>query len=120
MNGTVDMAVREKIASEVLGTAVAEGTTLACLFADRHTHSSGPRDVRVCLAAKGDNLPTFHCFHSSCKDAWAPLNKELRSRIWFAEHGIARGMPKAWDSGVAQAPRAKPVDERFCYETLAA
>ena len=114
------MAVRERIASEVLGSAVVDGATMPCLFAEQHTHSSGPRDMRVCLAEKGDSLPTFHCFHGSCKGSWAPLNKELRSKIWFAENGIDRSMPKRWESGVAQAPRAKCESEVFSYETLEA
>lgn len=105
MNGAVDMALRERVASQVLGQPVREGDMMACRFASLHTHRSGPRDLRVCLApGKAGELPTFYCFHSSCREAWAPLNKELRRGIWFGEHGRDPDKASAWSSGVAAAP----------------
>lgn len=108
MNGGMDMALRERVASQVFGVAVREGDMMRCRFESLHTHHSGPRDMRVCLQpGKAGELPTFYCFHSSCRDAWAPLNKELRRGIWFAEHGRDPDKNSGWDSGVAQAPLAK-------------
>ena len=102
------LADREAIASDVLGQRVTEGDCMPCLFADRHSKDSGPRDVRVCLEEKDGKLPTFYCFHNSCREAWAPLNKEMRRRIWFKEHGRDPDRGSVWDTGgVAAAPREK-------------
>ena len=121
MISSQQMAKREEIASNVLGTAVRHGDTMRCLFEDLHSHSSGPRDVRICLEEKGDFLPTFMCFHSSCKESWAPLNKELRRRIWFAEHGMDPDKRSAWSGGgVKPEPKEEHETVVFEYATLAA
>lgn len=114
----VDMAARERIASEILGEAVVDGSTLRCRFEQYHSKPGGGRDVRVCLTNDGDRLPTFFCFHTSCSEYWRPLNRELRRRIWFAEHGRKADRGSAWDGGErmprepqAEAPRPRPYDE---------
>lgn len=115
---TVDMAARERIASEILGTAVRDGETMRCRFEQYHSKGGGARDVRVCLTDDGGKLPTFHCFHTSCAEAWRPLNRELRRRIWFAEHRRRPDRGSTWDDGSRipaepkpEAPRPKPYDE---------
>jgi len=117
----MDLAIRERVASEVIGMPVVEGTTMRCRFEDLHSKRAGARDVRVCLTDDGGKLPTFHCFHGSCREAWAPLNKELRSKIWYAEHGRPPGKKSAWNSGapVAPEPQARPPAPRaFSVEAL--
>lgn len=107
----MDMAARERIASDVLGFPVKDGDTMPCRFWERHTRSNGSRDMRVCLSpGPGGELPTFHCFHSSCADDWRPLNRELRSKIWKAEHGFKPAKGSAWGTGerVAPEPKAPP------------
>lgn len=118
---TIDISVRERIASEILGMPVANDDRMHCRFRERHTRNSGPRDMRVCLAEDGGRLPTFHCFHSSCADAWAPLNKALRRAIWFAENGRKPSRGSEWNSGrrVAQLPQGEPAKPRaFDIEAL--
>lgn len=104
----MDLGARERVASEVLGENVKDGDMMRCRFEHLHTHGSGPRDLRVCLQpGKAGELPTFYCFHHSCREAWAPLNRELRRGIWFAEHGRERTIDAKWDQGgVVPAPRA--------------
>lgn len=115
----MDLAKRERIASEVLGVPVKHGDTLRCKFEGLHSHANGPRDLRVCLDdGPGIGAPGFYCFHQSCADDWAPINKELRQRIWRAEHGRDEGRPREWD-GVAAEPQRKLEGEPFSYEALA-
>lgn len=117
----VDLAVRERIASEVLGRQVHHGDVMPCLFGDLHSTKSGPRDLRIALAEDAaGHLPTFHCFHGKCQDQWAPLNKELRRRIWFAEHGKEPVQGSAWDGGVKPEPKIKLTKARFNYNALVA
>lgn len=113
----MDLSVRERIASEVLGESIVQGQTMRCRFEERHSHSNGPRDVRVCLDNDGGKAPGFYCFHSSCSELWAPLNKELRRRIWFAENGRDDNRPREWD-GVAPEPQRKLEGVPFDYEAL--
>lgn len=112
------MARRERIASEVLGENVVQGQTMRCRFEERHKHSNGPRDVRVCLDSDGGKAPGFYCFHSSCADDWAALNKELRSKIWYVEHGRESRPPQEWGGGVAPEPQKKREGTPFDYAAL--
>lgn len=80
---------------------------MECRFAVRHSRPDGKRDLRVCLTDDGGKLPTFHCFHSSCVDDWRPLNRELRRRIWFAEHGGRPDRDSAWNGGDRVAPEPR-------------
>ncbi|MGE0412034.1 MAG: hypothetical protein AB7I98_03815 [Verrucomicrobiales bacterium] len=93
---------REEIASEILGVKVRDGSTMPCRYAIRHNSPSGPRDLRVMLTG----VPTFHCFHASCAEAWEKLNKELRSKIAIAETGRRPSRDSDWGHGkrVSQAP----------------
>lgn len=106
----MDLALREKIASEILGRPVADGDVMPCRFEVRHTRPGGVRDLRVCLSENGGMLPTFHCFHSSCAGDWQPLNRELRRRIWFGERGLNPDRDSPWNRGdrVAAEPRLAP------------
>jgi len=99
---------------------VVHGTTMHCLFEKLHSHGNGPRDLRVALDSDGDHVPGFYCFHNSCQDAWAPLNKELRRRIWFAEHGVDPERDSVWEKGVARPPKIELTKARFDYSKLAA
>jgi len=103
------MEQRERIASDILGKAVRDNDKMHCQFREFHSHSNGPRDMRVCLSDDGGKPPTFHCFHSSCEGAWASLNKELRRRIWFAENGRKPDSGTPWNSGrkIARRPEAE-------------
>jgi len=117
----MDISKRERVASEVLGMPVKEGAMMRCRFEHLHSHGSGPRDMRVCLLpGRGGELPTFYCFHHSCREAWAPLNRELRRGIWFAENGRERPVDAQWDhGGVAPTPKATvPGRLRFHPEAL--
>ncbi len=119
----MDLALRERIAGEVLGQPVKDGDTMPCRFAERHSKGGGALDLRVCLADDGGKLPTFFCFHTSCADDWRPLNKELRSKIWYAEHGKTPRKDSAWNAGdrVAAEPQARPPAPRaFSIDALKA
>lgn len=113
----MDIALRERIAREVLGEPVVQGQTMPCRFESKHSHANGKRDVRVCLDSDGGKAPGFYCFHSSCADEWAAVNKELRRKIWFAEHGRDDNRPREWD-GVAAEPVKKREGTPFSYEVL--
>ncbi|MFK5923252.1 MAG: hypothetical protein QM496_13830 [Verrucomicrobiota bacterium] len=106
----MDLAIRERVASEVLGQPVTDGSTMPCRFAESHSKGGGARDVRVCLTDDGGKLPTFFCFHTSCSENWRPLNKEMRSKIWYAEHGRKPRGESAWSGGdrVASEPMPRP------------
>lgn len=117
----MDLSLRERIASEVLGESVTEGQTMPCRFSHLHSKPGGARDVRVCLTEDGGKLPTFFCFHSSCEGEWAPVNRELRRRIWFAENG-GNPLPSSnWNQGgrTPREPDVKPPGRRdFDLEAL--
>lgn len=102
----MNLELRERIAGEILGAPVKDGDTMRCRFEIKHSHQNGARDMRVCLTETGGKLPTFFCFHSSCEDDWRPLNRELRRKIWFAEHGRTPDRGSPWSEGrrVAAAP----------------
>lgn len=103
------MNSRISIAEELLGCALAPGGFAPCPGKARHTKGSGSRDFRVVF----DGAPTGFCFHASCGDEVAAFNKELRRRIWFAEHpgghgtnaGASYQRAKEW--GVAAEPTAE-------------
>lgn len=115
-----DMAVRERIASEVIGATVHHGDVMPCKFGDLHSTKSGPRDVRVALDSDGNNWPGFYCFHGKCQESWRVLNKEMRRRIWFAEHGRDPDRGSMWDDGVKAAPKVVYAKAKFDYDKLAA
>ena len=81
---------RQEIAENLLGEV--EWLTpcmgeVACPGADLHTNAGADR-VRVYI----DNVPTIHCFHSSCERVLAEANRELRSRTSRSERG--RNVPR--------------------------
>jgi len=116
-----DLATRERIASEILGRQVHHGDVMPCLFGDLHSTPSGPRDLRIALAEDAaGHLPTFHCFHGKCQNQWAPLNKQLRRNIWFAEHGREPVAGSAWDGEVKPEPKMKLTKAVFNYNALLA
>lgn len=115
---TIDMTIRERIASEVLGEPVTDNMTMRCRFEVKHSKGNGARDMRVCLSNTGGKLPTFHCFHSSCEEDWRPLNRALRRGIWFAENGRRAPKDSPWNQGRrmpaeprAEAPARRDYDE---------
>lgn len=107
-------AERQRIAEELLGVPLIAGGFATCPGVGKHTNANGVRDFRVVL----DGAPTGYCFHASCGDEVAAFNKELRRRIWFAEHGSSPA-PHAdhWAHGVAAEPKshaeARPSLDRY-------
>lgn len=96
---------RLAIAEELLGTKL-DGIFAPCPWAETHTTPTGKRDFRVML----DGAPTAFCFHQTCQSDPTKLdafNKELRRRIWIAEHGNEKRPPQNhWAENVAPAPKA--------------
>lgn len=100
------MKSREDIACELLKVAALEqGGFAPCPGRERHTKQDGKRDFRVCL----DGAPTGFCFHSSCSAEVEAFNKELRRRVWFAEHGQEPPAGSGFEHGVSAAPKGKEV-----------
>lgn len=105
-----DTITRERIACELLGVASLSASGFApCPGRGRHTSDDGEKDFRVTL----DGAPTGYCFHGSCSAEVEQFNKELRRRIWFAEHPIedrqdapSDDLPK---NEVAPVPDAEPI-----------
>jgi hypothetical protein len=81
------MEARRKIAVELLDGGLDEQGFGLCPGAGKHSKQNGKRDFRVKL----DGAATGFCFHSSCSAEVEAFNKELRSRIWRAEHGWKQG-----------------------------
>lgn len=94
---------RQQIAEEILGAPLENGQFAPCPGKDRHTKGDGKRDFRVVL----DGAPTGYCFHGSCSDDVAAFNKELRRRIWFAEHGNEIAPKGSWGESVASEPKSE-------------
>jgi hypothetical protein len=96
------MNLRIDIAEELLGCRLEAGGFAPCPGKQHHTKGAGKRDFRVIL----DGAPTGFCFHASCADEVAAFNKELRRRIWFAEHGNDPAPRGSWGEDVTPAPTA--------------
>ena len=78
------LSTRAAIAEQLLGEVHWHSDTSGfcrCPGEAHHTTPSGRRDCRVML----DGAPTLHCFHTSCADALASVNYELRASIAKAE-----------------------------------
>lgn len=107
---------RLQIAGELLGTPIEPGGFAPCPGRDLHSKADGKRDFRVVL----DGAPTGYCFHDSCGDRVAEFNRELRRRIWFAEHGRAAAPAGSWGHVAAepkkQAPARPAMDEYQIWE----
>jgi hypothetical protein len=69
-----NLPLRSRIAADLLGSALSADGFAACPGRERHTGSNGGRDFRLILTG----APTGFCFHSSCADAVAAFNAELR------------------------------------------
>ena len=100
------MNERLEIAEELLGHSLEAGGFAPCPGLRHHTKGNGARDFRVLL----DGAPTGFCLHQSCAEEVAAFNKELRRRVWMAEHrsegwSTPEGREKAKAWGVAQEPR---------------
>jgi hypothetical protein len=97
---------RLAIAEELLGQNM-DGIFAPCPWAETHTTPTGKRDFRIML----DGAPTAFCFHQTCQSDPTKLdafNKELRRRIWIAEHGFEKRPPaNHWAENVAPAPKAE-------------
>ena len=103
------MMSRESIACELLGIGSLEpGGYAACPGAQHHSKGNGKRDFRVVL----EGAPTGFCFHSSCSAEVEAFNKELRRRIWRAEHGNDERRQNPWGGNVAKMPRPEPLKKR--------
>jgi hypothetical protein len=78
-NDTISTASKQDIAVGLFGPIQWEGETayLHCPGEAQHTHPTGERDCRVTL----DNVPTIHCFHTSCMGQVEAANHALRSAI---------------------------------------
>jgi hypothetical protein len=95
---------RLAIAEELLGTKL-DGIFAPCPWAETHTTPTGKRDFRVML----DGAPTAFCFHQTCQSDPTKLdafNKELRRRIWIAEHGKTTAPVNHWAADVAPEPKS--------------
>jgi hypothetical protein len=85
LSGMVDLSERQRIATELLGTADWQSETsgfVTCPGKHLHTSGDNARDCRVDF----DGVPTVHCFHNSCRGILEGVNHELRSRIGKAEY----------------------------------
>lgn len=107
-----DLALRERIAQELLGGSLDRDGYGSCPGTDRHTSRNGRRDFVVKL----DGVPTAHCLHGSCAELVATLNHELRRRIALAEaHGHA--LPPSHSASVPPAPTAPRGPKRPPYDS---
>ena len=108
----MDLEIRRKIAVELLGQGLDEawGGFARCPGEAGHSGKNGRKDFRVML----QGAPTAYCLHSSCSAQVDEFNKELRRRIWQAEHGNARsnGTHGDYDRNVAAMPKAEDVKRR--------
>ncbi len=96
-------SIAEQLLAEMLGGPVSFDDIFApCPGRQLHTRPNGRKDFRVML----DGAPTGHCMHGSCADEVAKFNKELRRRIWFAEHGRDAAPRGHWGDGVSAEPKA--------------
>jgi hypothetical protein len=101
----VNLAIRRLPIAESIVGPIKDGYC-QCLGQASHTRPTGPRDCRVIL----DGAPTVYCVHSSCREAVAAANRELRRAIGLAERGNAPS-PAPW--------RPSPEDQRRQQERLA-
>jgi hypothetical protein len=75
-----ELETRRRIATELFGTVEWSGDTegyCACPGHHLHTTGDGERDCQLHL----DNVPTLHCFHSSCAGICAGVNYETRKEL---------------------------------------
>jgi len=84
ISGSAEIEKRKQIATQLLGEiswdTEAHGFC-ACPGKLRHTAGDADTDCEIYL----DNVPTLHCFHSSCRGIVEDVNHGLRSRIAKAE-----------------------------------
>lgn len=78
-----DVEAQHTIAAGIIGTEIEwESDTrgfYTCPLAEGHTSKTGPRHSRVDL----DGVPTFFCWHSTCRDFTADASTELRKKLDF-------------------------------------
>ncbi len=101
----MSLSERQRIAEELLGKGLDAGGLGVCPGVDRHTHSNGKRDFRVCL----DGAPTGYCYHSSCSEEVAEFNLALRRAIWHAENG-GRAAPRGHWGETASEPKGEKIN----------
>lgn len=92
---SLDASRLQIVAEEILGEIDwADEVTgyCSCPGIELHTTPDGERDCRVKL----DGVPTIFCLHSSCHDAVAEANRQLRRRLGSGGPAVAKaaGKPK--------------------------
>jgi len=107
----LNLALRRRIAQDLLGCALDADGYAPCPGIDRHTSRNGRRDFVVKL----DGAPTAHCLHSSCAALVEGFNHELRRRIALAENGDARPTFSPLGADVPRMPEPPRVPKRPPY-----
>lgn len=82
-----NLTIRRQIAESLLGAALDDQGFAPCPGRHLHNLSTGRRDFQVML----NGAPTGRCFHTSCIDAVADFNAQLRSMIGKAESNPRQG-----------------------------
>jgi len=108
-----DLALRSKIAHELLGSALDRDGFAPCPGLDRHTSRNGRRDFVVRL----DGAPTAHCLHASCAEVVDAFNSELRRRVAMAErNGTSAAATPMLGADVPPAPAPPRASKRPPYD----
>ncbi len=109
----VDLALRSKIAHDVLGVALDDQGFCPC--PGLHLHTS--RDARRDCFCRLDGAPTIHCFHGGCAGLRDELNRELRRRIAIAEsNGTGAPAAPVLGADVPAAPAPPRASKRPPYD----
>ena len=108
----VDLALRSKIAHDVLGVALDDQGFCPC--PGLHLHTS--RDARRDCFCRLDGVPTLSCFHAGCAGLRDELNHELRRRIGIAESGTGAPAVPVLGADVPPAPLPPRASRRPPYD----